>query len=470
MAHPILLVAEDDAFQRELLGTVLRKQNLAAHIVPHGQAVLDYLTTPKGAAIQVVVLDLNMPVLNGQKTLALLRQLYPRLPVIILTGNQDLDQAIAMMKHGAFDFLTKPIKADRLAITIRHAFESLQLQQHRSLAAWRGAETLHLDDLIGARGSLGDVVSTARKISATDVPVLLAGETGTGKDVLARAIHGDSPRGTGPFVAINCGAIPEGLIESILFGHEKGAFTGATEKTPGKFREAEGGTIFLDEIGDMPLAAQVRLLRVLQQREVQPVGGKTAVPINVRVISASHQDLAARVQAGTFREDLYYRLNVVPLLLPPLRVRGDDIIALAQHFIERAHLDEHLPRRTLSPDAAMRLVHHTWPGNVRELENVIRRAMVLASGEVVQSYDLGLEENKSSTPLARVLEKLSAPVPGAFNVDLQGQNGVFKTRQEIEDEIFSLVYRHCGENIARMADVLAVSRTTIYRWLKNSPT
>lgn len=460
---PIVLVAEDDSFQGELITRVLDREGLAHHVVVNGQRALDYLAAHP-AQIAVVILDINMPVLNGLQAFEIIKGLYPDLPVVFLTGDHDVNHAVQAIKDGAYDFLTKPIDRDRFSITVRNAYRQGCMARSSGPSKWRSS-SLRLSDLIGHDGALRDVCETARKLAATDVPIMIGGETGTGKDVLARAIHGESPRGDRPFVALNCGAIPENLIESILFGHEKGAFTGATERTPGKFREAEGGTIFLDEIGDMPMNAQVRLLRVLQQHEVQPVGSAKAVPIDVRVISASNRDLSALVRAGRFREDLLYRLNVVPIHLPPLRQRVGDIPRLVDHFITRYAVDEGLPIRAVTPDAISTLVAYLWPGNVRELENVVRRALVLGSGDALYPYDFVLGP-ADVAPVAPEIGE-AQPLVSSFGptVPVLGSDGQVRAHADIEADVYRLVLKHCGGNIQRAATLLGVARSTFYRKL-----
>ncbi len=473
--HPTILAAEDDSFQAELLRLFFEKNNLNGHIVQNGKAALEYLEA-HNTNIQAILLDINMPVLNGPETFKRLRAQYPKIPVLFLTGSTDVHVAITAMREGAFDYIIKPFDPTRLALTIRNAETMARLQRAAQPRKWRTLSDITLDDLVGHKDTLADLITTARKIANSSVPVLIGGETGTGKEVLAHAIHNDSPRKNAPFIALNCGAIPENLIESILFGHEKGAFTGATEKTPGKFREAEGGTIFLDEIGDMPLSAQIRLLRVLQQHEIQPVGDSRPVTIDVRIIAATHKNLELAVTSGTFREDLFYRLNVIPLTLPPLRQRHDDILDLARHFIERFCIEENLPPRIIAQDAEKKLISYTWPGNIRELENTMRRAIILSSSESIYAHDLQIGEKNLSVNLPEISEtlqhipntqdsKTSTESLSQDTLKLTSESGKLIPLSALEHIIVAHAFQKCDGNIQATARALGVARTTIYRKL-----
>lgn len=319
MSDPVLIV-EDEPLQRQMLATLLRRKlDYGAQAVENGRQALDLLEADERKSVKLVIMDLNMPVMGGLETLDILRQKYPHIPVIMLTGSKDIHDAVEAMKRGAIDFLNKPYEADRMVVTVKNALKISILSQEVTRLKSRESGHFGFDNLIGHEGGLMPTLNIARKAASSDIPVLITGETGTGKEVFAQAIHGESARAGKPFIAINCGAIPSQLVESTLFGHEKGSFTGATEKAAGKFREAEGGTIFLDEVGELPLDTQVKLLRVLQQKEVEPVGGTKAIPVNVRIISATNRDLQKDVEGGLFREDLFFRLNVLELSLPPLR-------------------------------------------------------------------------------------------------------------------------------------------------------
>lgn len=373
-----ILIVEDDPIQQDMLRLLIERQlGYVATTVSNGRRALEALR--KHPAFQLVILDIGLPDVNGMEMLELLTERYAGLPIIILTGQKDLDLAVETMKAGACDFLTKPVEKQRLQTAIQNALKTSLLEKEVIRLRRKEDGAFTFDQLIGHDGGLSEIIKTGRKAAASDVPVLLTGETGTGKEVFAHAIHGESRRVGKPFIAVNCGAIPDQLVESILFGHEKGAFTGAIAKSIGSFREADGGTIFLDEVGDLPLDAQVKLLRVLQQKEVVPVGAAQPVPVNVRIISATNRDLAADVAAGEFRDDLYFRLNVLQMHLPALRSRPEDIPALARHFIERISAgDKYSPWRDITPQALDMLKKRKWPGNVRELENALQRAMVIS--------------------------------------------------------------------------------------------
>ncbi|MCD8566332.1 MAG: sigma-54 dependent transcriptional regulator [Alphaproteobacteria bacterium] len=373
-----VLIVEDDKMQRDMLGLLLRRKlELEADVAENGRVALDILQRDEGRSIKLVILDLNMPVMNGLEALSIIRQRYPALPVIMLTGVKDVESAAQAMKLGASDFISKPYEGERLAVTVRNSLKISVLSREVKRLSEDKSGRFTFENLIGYDGGLKETVFMSRKAAVSDIPVLITGETGVGKEAFAKAMHGESRRAGKPFIAVNCGAIPAQLVESTLFGHEKGSFTGAIDKAIGKFREAEGGTIFLDEVGELPLEAQVKLLRVLQQKEVEPVGAGKPVPIDIRVISATNRNLEEEVAEGRFREDLFFRLNVFEIEVPPLRERTEDIPLLARHFIERhcaAHSEAPYP---LSRDAENLLLLHNWPGNVRELENTISRACVM---------------------------------------------------------------------------------------------
>jgi DNA-binding NtrC family response regulator len=365
------------------------------------------------------------------------------------------------MKLGAFDFINKPPEPERLLISIQNALRLSRLEKEVSRLKRQEDGAFVFEQLIGHETGLQEVVRTGRKAAAADIPVMLLGETGVGKEVFARALHGESSRVGKPFVAVNCGAIPAQLVESTLFGHEKGAFTGAIAKAIGKFREAEGGTIFLDEIGELPLDAQVKLLRALQQKEISPVGADHTVPINVRVISATNLDLERQVAEGKFRDDLYFRLNVLPIRLPSLRDRKRDIPELVQHFLERFAALESRPLKTISDDAMKLLESWPWPGNIRELENAIHRAVILADKEVLEPQDFTSATAEGTKP-----QKSPVIVSGMPQLELTS-GGVFKTFDQLEKEILLQALQQSGQNVTRAAQSLGLAKSTFYRKLKD---
>ncbi len=462
-----VLIAEDDPVQRRVLTSLLNKK-LGYHVIEagHGREALAKLHAAEMDEVSAVLLDIQMPVMDGFETLETIRRERPDLPVMMLTTTDDTDVAVRAIKSGATDFIVKPASVEKLSLTLTNAIKLRALTREVARLKRDKEGALMFTDLVGHDGGLAESVTLGRRAAASDVAVFVTGETGTGKEGFARAIHGESRRVGAPFIAINCGAIPENLVESTLFGHEKGAFTGAISRAPGKFREADGGTIFLDEIGELPLDAQVKLLRVLQQKEVEPVGAARPVKVNVRIISATNRDLKADVQAGRFREDLYFRLNVLPVQLPPLRTRGTDAVLLAQHFIKRFAASDALPIKPLTADAKEYLLHHAWPGNVRELENMVHRALVLSDANEIDRAQLSSIHDTVVEP-AHVAQH-TATSPRSISLSLQHADGRFKTADEIEAEAMQRVLDHYEQNITRAADALGIAKSTFYRKLKGS--
>ncbi|MFN3322204.1 MAG: sigma-54-dependent transcriptional regulator [Bryobacteraceae bacterium] len=339
----------------------------------------------------LVITDLRLPGMDGLELLALIRRQNSTVPVIVMTAFGTVENAVEAMKSGAADFLLKPFSLDHLMTVVNKALEVRALRdENRELREQLG-HRYQFDNIIGRSAAMQEIFATVMRVAPTRATVLLAGESGVGKDLIARAIHHHSPRCDRPFVKINCTAIPENLMESELFGYEKGAFTGATTSKPGKFEQADTGTVFLDEIGDVPPSVQVKLLRVLQEREFERLGSNKTLQIDVRVLAATNADLRAALEQGTFREDLYYRLNVMPINIPPLRARTEDIPALAGHFV-RKHAPELNPCVTeITPAAVQKLLEYPWPGNVRELENVIERSLVLCGSTRLDAGDIKLD-------------------------------------------------------------------------------
>src|SRR5690242_8756911 len=334
-----------------------------------------------------MMLDLVMPDMGGLEVLAKLRASSPDLPVIVLTAKGGIDSAVEAMRAGANDFLVKPASPERIAVSIRNQLKIGTLSGEVKQLKKKADNKLSFEDLVATSPEMKQVFRLGTRAAQSDIPILIEGESGAGKELIARAIQGTGARSGKPFVTVNCGAIPENLIESILFGHEKGSFTGASDKHLGKFQEADSGTLFLDEIGELRLDMQVKLLRALQEGEVDPVGSKRPVKVDVRIVSATNRDLAEQVKAGAFREDLYYRLNVFPIHVPPLRDRSEDIPALARFFISRFAAEENKPVAGMTPEAADLLEGYSWPGNVRQLENTIFRAVVLCDGTMLDVCD-----------------------------------------------------------------------------------
>src|SRR6201993_1817525 len=376
-----ILIADDDAVQRRLVENMVQKCGYEALVVDSGDAAIAALTAPEAPDIDAVVLDLVMPGLDGMGVLARIRGAGLNIPVIVQTAHGGIDNVVSAMRAGAQDFVVKPVGLERLQVSLRNALNTSALKGELQRIKHSREGRLTFSDIITRSEAMTGVLRTAQKAASSSIPVLIEGESGVGKELFARAIHGSSERKAKPFVAVNCGAIPDNLVESILFGHEKGAFTGATERHTGKFVEAHGGTLFLDEVSEMPLAAQVKLLRALQEGAVEAVGGKKPVKVDVRIISATNRKLLDRVKGGYFREDLFYRLHVLPLTIPPLRQRREDIPHLLRHFLARFCAEENRPITAISSEAMAQLSQLEWPGNIRQLENAVYRAVVMSDGD-----------------------------------------------------------------------------------------
>src|SRR3984957_936279 len=473
---------------------MLQKFGYETQSLDNGDAALNLLTGPEGSRFDAVILDLVMPNLDGLGVLAKLRQAAIAVPVIVQTAHGGIDNIVSAVRAGAVDFVVKPVGAERLQVSVRNALNLRALEGELNRIKHSRSGTLGIGDVITKNAVMQSVLRMAEKAAGSNIPVLVAGESGVGKELIARAIHGSGERRMKPFVAVNCGAMPENLIESILFGHEKGSFTGATERHVGKFVEASGGTLFLDEIGELPPAAQVKLLRSIQEGEVEPVGGRKPVKVDVRLISATNRDLIADVKAGRFREDLFYRLHVFPITVPPLRDRPADNPALARHFLALFAAEEGKRIRLITPDALHVLVAYHWPGNIRQLENAVFRAVVLADGD-----SLGVDEfpqitaqlsaGAHSQPV-QALEALAdhpgealaaaaamAPLPErpvmpplpAVPLDalpLLDRAGDVRPLEEIEAELIRYAIAHYRGQMSEVARRLQIGRSTLYRKLE----
>ncbi len=382
---PNVLLVDDDEDTRTLMLESLKRRGVSVATVASGQECLDYV---RDHEVDVVITDLQMPGLSGVELCAQLRERHPNILALLLTGLGTYDSAIEAVRSGAYDYLTKPIKTDALIVALERAFEHQSVAREVKRLRQAVDVATPIPSLVGTSAVIRDMSTLIRRVADTDATVLITGESGTGKELVARALHDLSPtRRSEPFVAINCGAMPPNLLESELFGHVRGAFTDAKTSRSGLFLQAQGGTIFLDEIGEMPLDMQVKLLRVLQQRTVRPVGGDDEVPFQARVITATNRDLETEVDEQRFREDLFYRINVVAITVPPLRARGGDVVTLAQHLVQKIATRSNKRAPAISPDAARKLIAYEWPGNVRELENSIERAMALCgAGEILPEH------------------------------------------------------------------------------------
>jgi two-component system response regulator AtoC len=385
---PKILVVDDEPEMVNLLQGHLAREGWAAAAVTSGA---DALTAMDREDFDVVLTDLVMEGVDGLALLAAAQQRDPAPRVVLMTAFGTLESAIEAIRLGAYDYLTKPFRMDQASVAVRRAIDDRRLREENRRLKAAVEERYGFDNILGRSPALQRLFEQVRAMAGTDAAVLLVGESGTGKELVARAIHHHSSRHDGAFVAVNCAAIPENLLESELFGHEKGAFTGADRKRRGLFAEAGGGTLFLDEVGDLPIGLQAKLLRVLQDKVVRPVGGSQDVQLDLRLITATHRDLPAMVADGRFREDLYYRLAVIPLRLPSLRERGDDILLLATHFLKHAAASLGKELTGFDEEATAWLLHHRWPGNVRELENMVERAATLAAGPQITRGDLHTE-------------------------------------------------------------------------------
>lgn len=487
MARSVLIV-DDDPVQRRLVQAAISKFGYETVAVDGGEPALAELERSGG--ISVVLLDLMMPGVDGLEVLKRMREREIHVPVIVQTSRGSIDTAVTAMRAGAFDFVVKPASPDRLEVAVSNAMKVKACEGEAKLARRGAAGTITFRDMITGSQSMQRVIDLARRAASSNIPIMIEGESGVGKELVARAIQSESDRRGKPFVTVNCGAIPENLIESILFGHEKGAFTGATEKHLGKFVEANGGTLFLDEIGDLPPEAQVKLLRAVQQGEIDPVGGRATVKVDIRLISATHRDLLQHVKDQRFREDLFYRLNVFPIHVPPLRDRREDIPLLVKHFIGRTGPAEARARITgISEQALDMLTAYDWPGNIRQLENAIFRAMVLADGPVLTSDEFpqikaqveGITEAElpAKAPVVdlaeartpqRVAKKVavtnSETATAASALSALDEEGNVRTLAEVEAEMIRFALEHYNGQMSEVARRLGIGRSTLYRKLK----
>ena len=382
-----ILVVDDEPVQREMVGGFLKKQDFEVIAADSAERALELF---RQDAFDLVLTDQKMANMSGLDLLQGVHTVNPETPVILITAFGTIEAAVAALKQGAIDYLSKPLNLEELLVRIRQVSERYRIINENRELREALRERHRIDGIIGESGQMLEVLSLVRQVAPSEATVLIRGESGTGKELIAKAIHFGSPRARGPLVKVNCAALPEALLESELFGHEKGAFTGALNSRQGRFELANGGTIFLDEIGDLPLHLQAKLLRVLQEREYEKVGSSRSVKINVRILAASHRPLEALIKAGQLREDLYYRLNVVTILIPPLRERRADVSLLMDHFLRHYAAKNGKTIRGLTPEGRDVLLRYDYPGNVRELENIIERAVVLTRDDVIGSGDLPL--------------------------------------------------------------------------------
>jgi two-component system response regulator HydG len=442
MSKARILVVDDEASARSGLEKLLRQSGFDVSTAEDGARAL---AAAAETAPDVVVTDLRMPNIDGMALLAKLREQDPTLPVIVTTAFGEVDTAVEAMRKGAADFITKPIDFDVLVVSIERALEERALRSEaenlKRQINERSGESLQ--GLTGTSPVMQKVYRVARQVAGSRATVLITGESGTGKGELARAIHALSPRAKEPFVSLHCAAIPETLLEAELFGHEKGAFTGADKRRVGRFEQASGGTLFLDEVGEIPPLMQVKLLKVIQEKTIERIGSGQSVPVDVRLLAATNKDLGKEVREGRFREDLYYRLNVVHLEMPPLRLRSGDVLVLAQHFLDRFARENHKNVEGFTDDARTKILAHRWPGNVRELENALERAVVMCEGTKIQAEDLPFDAAQPVLGPVRI--------PGS-------------TMAEIERHAILATLEATQGSTARAAELLDISiRTIQYR-------
>ena len=442
-----ILVVDDEANARQALAELLKDEGFAVETAADAFKAMHKL---QEFSPDVVLTDLKMPGMDGLEFMRRAQDEDPDRAVVVMTAYGAVDTAVAAMRQGAADYIQKPINLDQLSVVLDRALERRQLRQETKLLRSRLSEKHRVDSIVGRSPVMRTMLDTIMQVAPSRASVLITGESGTGKELIAAAIHEHSPRSRGAFVKLHCGALAETLLESELFGHERGAFTGAVSRRDGRFQQAHGGTLFLDEIGEISPALQVKLLRFLQEHQFERVGGNQTIEVDVRVIAATHRDLMKRVKEGAFREDLYYRLNVVHVEVPPLRARKGDVPLLAMHFLEKYALENGKKVVGFSDEALEAMNRHNWPGNVRELENAVERAVVVSRNEVIRPQDLSptVSQGLSATPGAENGSSGSPPVPGSTLADLE-KYAILKTLE------------HTGGSTSRAAAMLGISARKI---------
>ena len=490
-----VLVVDDDPVQRRLLEAALTRLGHTPVCAESGAQALKILSSPDAASIRVILLDLVMPEMDGMAVLSALRTRQSTLPVVVQTSQGSIDTVVAAMREGASDFIVKPVSPERLRVCLGNALKMSALEDTVSQLRRRAEGRLTITDIITRSPTMARVVQLAERAAKSQIPILIEGESGVGKELIAQAIKGSGPRRNKQFVTVNCGAIPEKLVESVLFGHEKGAFTGASERHVGKFAEAHGGTLFLDEIGELPLEIQVKLLRALQNGEIDPIGAKAPTRADFRLISATNRPLIDLTRDGQFREDLYYRLNVFPIWVPPLRERLDDIPHLAEHFLVRIAAEEgkrHI--KGLSASARDLLMRYDWPGNIRQLENAIFRAVVLCDSDMLTPGEFPqiaardgmptlprsderagvtassaepptLAGKPAAGPPSAALADAALPALRYGMLDLTDGKGQPRKLATLEEEAIRFAVTHLGGHMSDVARHLGIGRSTLYRKL-----
>ncbi|MDL2268430.1 sigma-54 dependent transcriptional regulator [Desulfosarcina sp. OttesenSCG-928-A07] len=449
-----VLVVDDDTAHRTMLKTLVGGWGYAINEADDGDTAIAMI---QDMPVDLVLMDIRMVRVSGIEALSRIKAINPAIPILLMTAYASVEMAVDALKQGAYDYLIKPLDFEKLRLTLERALDHIRLKQENQHLKARLETDARPESLVGSSPAMIRLMETVSQVAVSEATVMITGESGTGKELVASAIHANSPRKAGPLVRINCAAITETLLESELFGHEKGAFTGADRRKEGRFVQADGGSLFLDEVGEMPVTMQVKLLRVLQERELTRVGGETVIPVDVRVIVATNRNLAQMVKEGTFREDLYYRLNVVELKMPPLRDRPEDIPLLAAHFLTRFAEKNRKSVNRFSPRAMDKLIRYPWPGNVRELMNTIERAVVLSRSDCLDETDFeGLAKNSSPTDTEPDENKLS----------LDGMLALDGSLEHIEREAISHALGMTGGNKSEASRRLGISRKTLREKMK----
>ena len=485
MASRVLIV-EDDPAQRRILEEMVKRFGFDPASADGGARGLEILGQQAGGTIELVILDLMMPGMDGIEFLERMQSVRGDVPVIVQTAQGSIETVIKAMRAGADDFVVKPVSPERLKVSIQNLLKVNALTEEVKRLNKKVGGALTFDSLIASSPAMANVLRLGRRGAQSNIPILIEGESGVGKEMIARAIQGESERAGRPFVAVNCGAIPTNLVESILFGHEKGSFTGATSKHLGKFLEADNGTLFLDEVAELPLEMQVKLLRAIQEGEIDPVGSRKPVKVNIRLISATNRNMIEMVKAGQFREDLYYRLNVYPMMVPPLRDRRDDIPALVDHFITRFAAEEGRKVRGVDPHALGMLQAYAWPGNVRQLENTVFRAIVLCEGDTLLVEDFpqiaalveGYEVKIPPAPatIAKAIPAQASPLKStggavsdgmAIGIPVVTEGGHIRKLEEVEADMIRLALHRYRGQMSEVARKLGIGRSTLYRKMRD---
>jgi len=459
---------------------MIKRFGFEAASADSGAKGLEILGGPTGGHIELVILDLLMPGMDGLEFLERMNSVRGHVPVIVQTAQGSIETVIKAMRAGADDFVVKPISPERLRASVQNLLKVNALTEEVKRLNKKVGGALTFDDLIASSAAMAGVIRLGRRGAQSNIPILIEGQSGVGKEIIARAIHGESERRGRNFVAVNCGAIPENLVESILFGHEKGSFTGASAKHIGKFQEADGGSLFLDEVAELPLDMQVKLLRAIQEGEIDPVGSRKPVKISIRLISATNRNMIEMVKAGQFREDLYYRLNVFPVMVPPLKERKDDIPALVNHFITRFAAEEGRKVHGIEAKALAMLQLYSWPGNVRQLENTVFRAIVLCEGDIleiqdfpqiaslVEGYEVKIPELPQPVAPAPSRSTGSAVSDGmALGIPAVTDGGHIRKLEEIEADMIRLALHRYRGQMSEVARKLGIGRSTLYRKMRD---